>query len=99
MTTKEAVLDALKGVIDPELGLSIIDLGLVYKVDVEEGQVRVEMTLTNPRCPLAGHIAERARKVVEALSGIKGATVELVWDPPWTPERISEEARRRLGFR
>jgi metal-sulfur cluster biosynthetic enzyme len=98
MITKQAVLEALKGVVDPELGLNIVDLGLVYGVEVDEDRVLVRMTLTTPGCPLGSLIAEQARKALDALAGVKEAKLELVWDPPWTPERMSEAARRRLGL-
>lgn len=98
MDQKDAVLQALKAVIDPELGLNIVDLGLIYDVQVAGGAVDVTMTLTTPGCPLHTAIARGAQTAVRNLPGIEQATVNVVWDPPWTPERMSPEARARLGW-
>ncbi len=98
MIAKETVMDALKNVIDPELGLNIVDLGLVYGVDVDRDTVEVTMTLTTPGCPLHTAIARGAQTAVRNLPGVEQATVNVVWDPPWTPERMSPEARARLRW-
>lgn len=89
---------ALKTVIDPELRINIVDLGLVYDVREEAGEVEIEMTLTSPGCPLAGIIDEEIKKVVKKVKGVKKVTLELIWDPPWTENMISDEARAELGF-
>lgn len=89
---------ALKEVVDPELRINIVDLGLVYDVREKEGRVVVEMTLTSPGCPLAGVIDTRVNEVVKKIKGVKKVTVEVVWDPPWTEEMMSEEAKAELGF-
>jgi metal-sulfur cluster biosynthetic enzyme len=98
MVTPESVRKALRGVKDPELGLNIIDIGLVYDVTVsEEGEVHVTMTLTSPGCPAGPEILEDARTVVEQLEGVTAATVELVWEPYWTPDRMDPRVRAFLG--
>lgn len=92
------VREALKTVFDPELHINIVDLGLVYDVREEGGIVEVEMTLTTPGCPLAGVIDTKVREAVMKIRGVKEVTLELIWDPPWTQEMMSEEARAELGF-
>ncbi|WP_036221679.1 metal-sulfur cluster assembly factor [Mesoaciditoga lauensis] len=97
--TKEKVMEALKAVIDPEIGLDVVSLGLVYEVNIsEEGNVNVKMTMTTPGCPLVGMITEDAKNILESLEGVKSVNVELVWDPPWTPDMIEPEVRARLGI-
>jgi metal-sulfur cluster biosynthetic enzyme len=98
----EAARDALRGVYDPELGLDIISLGLVYDVRVEDDRIIVEMTLTTPGCPVSESLPDQAAvAVADALGPAGGARVEVhvVWDPPWTPERLSDDAANRLGLR
>lgn len=92
------VRDALREVIDPELGLNVVDLGLVYGVVVSGGEVDVALTMTTPACPLGEQIARDAETRVRALGGITRATVTLVWDPPWGPERMTDEAKSVLGW-
>ena len=97
--TKEKVMEALKAVIDPEIGLDVVSLGLVYEVNIsEEGDIDVKMTMTTPGCPLVGMITEDAKNILENLEGVKSVNVELVWDPPWTPDMIEPEVRARLGL-
>jgi len=96
--TEEQVLEALREVFDPHLALSIVDLGLVYDVKVEGDKVTVEMTLTAPGCPMAALITEEARSKVASLEGVKEAAVNLVFDPPWTPDRLSPEGKKQLGI-
>lgn len=99
MTSLEKkVRAALKGVIDPELRINIVDLGLVYDVREEAGEVEIEMTLTSPGCPLAGIIDEEIKKAVKKVRGVKKVVVELTWDPPWISEMMSPEARAELGL-
>jgi metal-sulfur cluster biosynthetic enzyme len=98
MLTDEAVRTALRKVKDPELNLSIIDLGLIYEVAVEGGDVHIQMTLTSPGCPSGPEIISEAQRAVEALDGVKTAEVELVWSPYWTPERIDPKVRAYLGL-
>ena len=96
--SKEDVMKALSKVIDPEIGVNIVDLGLVYGIEVEGNTVKVKMTLTTPMCPLGPMIVDNARKEVEQLEGVDKAEVEVVFDPPWSIERIKPEVRERLGL-
>jgi metal-sulfur cluster biosynthetic enzyme len=97
MVTKEAVMEALRGVEDPELGMDIVDLGLVYDVEIEGDQVRVVHSLTSMGCPAGPMIQEDIHRAVSEL-GVQQPEVELTWDPPWTPERMSDDAKFILGF-
>lgn len=98
MLSEDAARTALRKVKDPELGLNIIELGLVYAVEIEEGEVLVKMTLTSPGCPAGGQIMEDARNAVSMLDGVTSAEIELVWEPYWTPERIDPKVRAILGL-
>ncbi len=92
------VLEALKGVADPEIGVNIVDLGLVYRAEHGPEGIEVALTLSTPSCPLSEMIVEEVREALHArFAGAPTIKVELVWDPPWTPERMSEAARRLLG--
>jgi metal-sulfur cluster biosynthetic enzyme len=98
-TTRDRVLGALREVIDPELGLNVVDLGLVYAVRGNDaGAVYVELSMTTPACPLGEHIVAEAEQRIRALGGVWSVQVRLVWDPPWTPERMSAAARAALGW-
>jgi len=97
MLKDQDVFDALKGVVDPELGVNIVDLGLVYEVEINGGSVRIEMTLTSPGCPLAGLIDQMVRGAVGKLKEVERVELELVWDPPWIPSMMSEEVREEFG--
>jgi len=95
----ERVIDALRTVYDPEIPVNIFELGLIYKVDVDdESHVNIEMTLTSPACPVAGTLPDEVKGRVEAVEGVAGATVEVVWDPPWHPGMMTEEAQLELGM-
>jgi metal-sulfur cluster biosynthetic enzyme len=96
--TEKDVRDALKGVKDPELGLDLVVLGLVYDIEIDEADVKVSISLTSPLCPVAGQIVEDAKEAVLAVDGVNTADVELTFDPPWTPERISPLIRSSLGL-
>ena len=98
MVDADAVRTALRKVKDPELNLSIIDLGLVYEVDVREGEVHVQMSLTSPGCPSGPEIMSAAQTAIEAMEGVTKADVELVWSPYWTPDRIDPKVRAYLGL-
>ncbi len=98
MFTSDDVMAALKNCYDPEIPLNIVDLGLVYDVSVQEDIVRVRMTLTSPGCPLHATIARSVEQEIEKIEGVGKAEVEVVWQPPWTPERMSPEARKKLGW-
>ncbi len=94
-----AVLDAIATVYDPEIPVNIYELGLIYAVDINDtGDVKVEMTLTAPACPSAQELPEMVRAAVLGVPGVKNVTVETVWDPPWDPSRMSEEARLSLNM-
>jgi len=97
--TKEKVLEALKEVIDFEIGLDVVSLGLVYDVVVdEENNVTITMTMTTPACPLAGLILQDAEDKVRQIEGVKDVKINLTFDPPWTPDRMSEEVRKKFGI-
>ena len=98
MVTKEQIYEALQDCYDPEIPVNIVDLGLVYDVEVEDDAVAVKMTLTTPGCGMGGMIASNAQSLIMEIPGVKEANVDLVWDPPWDPSRISEEARQKLGI-
>jgi len=98
MVTKEQVCEALQDCYDPEIPVNIVDLGLVYDVEVNDDQVAVKMTLTAPGCGMGTMIANDAKQKIMALEGVSDATVDLVWDPPWNPSMIAEEAKQRLGI-
>jgi len=95
----EKVVEALKTVYDPEIPVNIYDLGLIYGITIsDEGVVDLDMTLTAPGCPVAEHFPTWVEDAVKTVDGVTDAHVELVWDPPWNPERMSEEAKLELGF-
>jgi metal-sulfur cluster biosynthetic enzyme len=94
----EEIRQALRTVSDPELGLNIVDLGLVYDIRVEEGAAAVDMTLTSPGCPAGPQILESARAAVVGVEGVGQAKVNLVWKPFWTPDRIDPAVRALMGF-
>lgn len=94
----EGIREALRGVKDPELGLNIVDLGLVYEIELEEGSARITMTLTSPGCPAGGQILSGAKSAAESVEGVEAAEVNLVWKPFWTPDRIDPKVRAQLGF-
>jgi metal-sulfur cluster biosynthetic enzyme len=96
--TKERVREQLKTVVDPELGINIVDLGLVYDIEVEEGHARITMTLTSPGCPVGGQILMGAQKAAESAEGVQSADVNLVWKPFWTQDRIDPAVRAMMGF-
>jgi FeS assembly SUF system protein len=95
----EKVIDAVRTVFDPEIPVNIYDLGLIYDIAVDEkNAVRVKMTLTAPGCPVAGTLPVEVERKIENIPEVSSATVELVWDPPWTKDRMSEAAMLELGF-
>jgi metal-sulfur cluster biosynthetic enzyme len=96
--SEEAVRKALRQVKDPEAGMNIVDLGLIYDVAVDGANVDVKMTLTSPGCPASGQILGESEQVVRSLPGVEDVTVELVWEPFWTPERIDPKVRAFLGL-
>ncbi len=96
---EEKIIAALRTCYDPEIPVNIYEMGLVYDIDVNpSGDVVLRMTLTSPACPVAGSLPPEVQAKVAAIPGVKSAKVDLVWDPPWTPERMSEAARLELGM-
>ncbi len=96
---EESVLEALRSVNDPEVGMNIVDLGLVYRIDIAPRLVRVEMTMTSAACPMGDLISDNARRAVSAaLPEQVAVVVVLVWEPPWTPDMMSETARQTFGW-
>ncbi len=99
MVTQEQVMDALKGVFDPEIPVNIVDLGLIYGVEVTpEEIVKVTMTLTTPGCGMAYQIAMQTKQAALAVPGVKEATVTVVWEPKWDPSKMSDAAKKKLGM-
>ena len=97
--TETAVVDAISTVFDPEIPVNIFELGLIYTIDIlDDGKVKVEMTLTAPACPSAQELPEQVKEAVLAIPGVTDCEVETVWDPPWDPSRMSEEARLQLNM-
>ena len=98
VVTKENILEALKSVYDPEIPINVVDLGLIYDVRVNDGEVYVQMTLTAPGCGMGPHIAQMAESAIQDLDGVDDVQVEMVFDPPWSPDLISPDARSQLGI-
>ncbi|MGA2009063.1 MAG: metal-sulfur cluster assembly factor [Solirubrobacteraceae bacterium] len=98
MATVEEVTDALRDVIDPELGLDFVELGLIYEVEVDGGDVRVTYTLTSPGCPIGPQVSEQIEEFVSELDGVQDVQSTMTFTPPWSPELMSEDAKFALGF-
>lgn len=98
MPDETQLLEALKQVVDPELMINIVDLGLIYGIELNDRTVKVEMTLTSPACPAGPQIITQSKLVLEQLEGIDAAEIKLVMSPPWSPERMTDEARDQLGI-
>ena len=96
-TIKEKVINKLKQTYDPEIPVNIYDLGLIYNVNEKAGKVAIKMTLTSVGCHMAGLIVEDVKEKIEQIEGVKSVKIDLVFDPPWTPERMSKEAKIELG--
>jgi metal-sulfur cluster biosynthetic enzyme len=96
--TEERVLDALRNVYDPELGINIVDLGLVYAVQIRDGAVHIEYTLTTMGCPIGPLIEEQMQQLLSTVDGVDEVDAEMVLRPPWSPEMMSEEAKAALGY-
>jgi metal-sulfur cluster biosynthetic enzyme len=93
------ILESLKAVLDPEVGVNIVDLGLIYKVEIKPEEVYIQLTMTSPACPLHGVITREMDKALrETFPELGPMTIELVWDPPWSPELMSEAAKQQLGW-
>jgi metal-sulfur cluster biosynthetic enzyme len=98
MVEEEAVTEALSNVIDPELGLDFVELGLVYDVEIDGGTVNITFTLTTPACPIGPQVSEQMKEFVGEVEGVDEVVPNMVFSPPWTPERMSEDAKFALGF-
>ena len=98
MASVDEVTEALRDVIDPELGLDFVELGLIYDVEVDGGSVNVTFTLTSPGCPIGPQVTEQIEEFVGELDGVDAVGSTMVFSPPWTPERMSEDAKFALGF-
>ena len=98
MVSADEVTEALTNVIDPELGLDFVELGLIYEVEVESDEVYVTFTLTSPGCPIGPQVAEQIKEFVGELEGISKVHPKMVFTPPWTPELMSEDAKFALGY-
>lgn len=97
--TKEEVLKVLRNVTDPEIGLNIVDLGFIYGIEIKGKKIRVKMTLTTPGCPMHAMFRHEVENALKSVFEDADIAVELVFDPPWTPDRMSNEAKKKLGIR
>ncbi len=95
--TQERIYEALRQIIDPELGINLVDLGLIYDVQTRDGEVAIRMTLTTRGCPLHGSIVQAVERVVRQLAGVVAAHAEVVWEPRWNPDMISPEGKQALA--
>jgi FeS assembly SUF system protein len=96
--SKDDVVAVLKKCYDPEIPINIYDLGLVYDIDIGEARIMVKMTLTAPGCPASAYLSSDVKRKLESLPGVKEAEVQIVWDPPWTPEAMSDIAKKQFGM-
>lgn len=96
--TEKDVRKALKNVKDPELGLDLVVLGLIYEIEIDDTAVKATMSLTSPMCPVAGQIVEDVKQTIEGMDGVESVEVELTFDPPWTADRINPLIRSSLGL-
>lgn len=98
MPTEEDITNALRKCEDPEIGENIVDLGLVYKIKVDGGKIDIDMTMTSPSCPYIPQMLADAKDIVSKVEGVSEVNIEVVWDPPWGPERVAEEVKLKLGL-
>ena len=98
LITQEEVIKCIKTVMDPEIPVNLFDLGLIYTIKINENNVVIKMTLTNPNCPVAGQMPENVGKSIQHLDGLKSIEVSLVWDPPWSKDLMSEDAKLALDI-
>jgi metal-sulfur cluster biosynthetic enzyme len=96
--SEEKIKEKLKECVDPETSLNVIDLGLIYKINIEQSNVIIDMTLTSPFCPFAFSIVSCVEEKAKEVEGVKKVKINIVFDPPWKPEMMSEEARKKLGL-
>jgi metal-sulfur cluster biosynthetic enzyme len=98
MLNQETMYAALKHIYDPEVGINIVDMGLIYGLEIEDSKVNITMTLTSPGCPAGPQILSQVDSSLKALEGVEDVDIQVVWSPPWTPDMLSEEARDQLGI-
>jgi metal-sulfur cluster biosynthetic enzyme len=98
-TNVQVLADALRGVIDPELGYNIVDIGLVYEIELEDGRARILLTTTTPGCPATDYIRQAVKDCAAAVPGIVSVEIAMTWLPPWSPDRMSDEAKAHFGGR
>lgn len=98
MLSEEQIRTALTNVIDPEIGFNIVDMGLVYKIDIHENNIIITMTLTTPGCPMHNSITDWAEKEIKNLDPLLDVKINLVWQPPWTPNMMNSNLRKSLGY-
>jgi metal-sulfur cluster biosynthetic enzyme len=98
MIAEDDVYEALSNVIDPELGLDFVELGLIYGLEIEESSVHVTFTLTTPACPIGPQVTEQIQEFVGELPGVETVTASMVFTPPWSPDKMSEDAKFALGY-
>jgi metal-sulfur cluster biosynthetic enzyme len=98
MVSVEDVQEVLRDVIDPELGLDFVELGLIYDIEIEGGNVKITFSLTTPACPIGPQVSEQIEEYVSELDGVEQVEPVMTFSPPWTPERMSEDAKFALGF-
>jgi len=96
--TEEKILEVLSEVYDPEIPIDIVNLGLIYGIDIQDGNVLISMTMTAPGCPASTQIAGESKLVVAEMPGVESVDIEIVWDPPWDPSKMSEEAQQSMGM-
>jgi metal-sulfur cluster biosynthetic enzyme len=98
MVDEEDVIEALSNVIDPELGLDFVELGLIYDVEIDGGNISITFTLTTPACPIGPQVSEQIQEFVGEIEGVDQVIPNMVFTPPWTPEKMSEDAKFALGY-
>ena len=98
MVDEESVQEALSNVIDPELGLDFVELGLIYGIEIDGGRVSITFTLTTPACPIGPQVSEQIEEFVGEIEGVEEVVPNMVFSPPWTPDRMSEDAKFALGY-
>ncbi|HEY8741460.1 MAG TPA: metal-sulfur cluster assembly factor [Chloroflexota bacterium] len=99
MATEDEIRESLRQIVDPEIGINIVDLGLIYETSIDDnGLVAITMTLTSPGCPLSGYIGTAVESAVTDLEGVKEVDVDIVWSPAWNPSMMSEDAKLELGI-
>lgn len=97
MVEKKQVMNALKKCYDPEIPVNVVDLGIIYSVGISKGDVDIKMTLTSPGCPMGSFMMDDIKKKVSSIRGVKKVNINLVFDPPWSPEMLSKTAKKKLG--